>query len=223
MSGPASAADAASNWEAVRASNEIQFAPVKLPEVEPPSGWFYELLKAIGEFLARIFSGLAEAIGISWPVLQWVLIAGGVLLILLLLWRMFEPLLALRRSKRETAEEGEWVPDQGEARLLLEEADRLAAEGRFGEAAHLLLQRSVAQIATARPQWLGPASTAREIASLPSLPERARGAFTTIAERVERSLFALRALELADWQAARAAYADFALSDFGADLAGAAA
>ena len=32
--------------------------------------------------------------------------------------------------------------------------------------------------------------------------------------RVERSLFALRDLDSADWQASRAAYADFALQDF---------
>ena len=37
-------------------------------------------------------------------------------------------------------------------------------------------------------------------------------AFRIIAERVERSLFALRALDRTDWEAARAAYADFALA-----------
>ena len=36
--------------------------------------------------------------------------------------------------------------------------------------------------------------------------------FATIAGRVESSLFALRALGAEDWQAARAAYADFALA-----------
>ena len=46
------------------------------------------------------------------------------------------------------------------------------------------------------------------------LPERARSAFAAIASRVERSLFALRALDAEDWQAARAAYADFALQRF---------
>jgi hypothetical protein len=108
----------------------------------------------------------------------------------------------------------EWTPDRADAVALLEDADRLAAEGRYGEAAHLLLQRSVRHIAEARPDWLQPASTAREIAVLPMLPERARRAFAAIAERVERSLFALRELDLADWQAARAAYADFALERF---------
>ena len=54
--------------------------------------------------------------------------------------------------------------------------------------------------------------TAREIATLQELSQAARGAFTTIAERVERSLFALRSLSADDWQAARAAYAEFALA-----------
>lgn len=213
MTGAVSSADAVHNWEAVRASQDIQFAPVKVPQLQPPHGWLYDVLKAIGDFLAWVFSGAAEALGISWPVFKWILIAVAVLLVLLVLWRLLQPVLSLRLPKRDDSDE-QWAPDRGEALSLLEEADRLAAEGRYDEAAHLLLQRSVEQIASARPQWLDPASTAREIASLPALPERARSAFTAIAERVERSLFALRQLELADWQAARAAYTDFALADF---------
>lgn len=218
MSGAASPPDAVRDWQAVRASTDIQFAPVKLPQVQPPHGWFYDMMKAVGAFLLRIFGAIADAIGVSWPVLEWILIGGGALLLLWLLWVLLRPVLGFRLPKRSSADEDEqWAPDRAQAQLLLEEADRLAGEGRYGEAAHLLLKRSVEQIAAARPHWLGPASTAREIAGLPALPERARGAFGAIAERVERSLFALRQLELADWQAARAAYADFAL----ADLAGA--
>ena len=51
-----------------------------------------------------------------------------------------------------------------------------------------------------------------DIASLPALSDSARNAFAVIAERVERSLFALRRLSAEDWQAARAAYAEFALA-----------
>jgi len=99
---------------------------------------------------------------------------------------------------------------------LLEDADRLAAQGLFAEATHLLLKRSVNHIAEARPDWLGPSITSREIAALPMLPERARSAFGAIATRVERSLFALRDLDRDDWTAARAAYADFALAELAA-------
>ncbi len=157
----------------------------------------------------------------SWPVIQYVLIALALLCALFLLWRLvLEPLLERRRRPKVQAEP-EWAPARAHAVALLEDADRLAAEGRYGEAAHLLLQRSVGHIGDARPGWLLPASTAREIASLPQLPERARTAFGIIAARVERSLFALRALDAADWQAARGAYAEFALQDFRAQEAAA--
>jgi hypothetical protein len=81
---------------------------------------------------------------------------------------------------------------------------------------HVLLSRSVEQIAAVRPEWLRPASTAREIASLSGLSTRARAAFAVIAGRVEASRYALRALGRDDWAAARAAYADFALDPPGA-------
>ncbi|MEO1489836.1 MAG: hypothetical protein AAFR88_10445, partial [Pseudomonadota bacterium] len=108
--------------------------------------------------------------------------------------------------------EPEWTPDASESRALLEDADKLAAEGRYDEAARLLLQRSVSQIATAKPDWVEPSSTARELAALPALSAAARSAFSVISEAVERSLFALHALNREEWERARGAYADFALS-----------
>jgi hypothetical protein len=77
------------------------------------------------------------------------------------------------------------------------------------------LQRSVADIAAARPDWLSPSSTAREIALLPALPATARQAFATMAEEVERARYALRAPGLGEWQRARGAYAAFALEPIG--------
>jgi hypothetical protein len=143
-----------------------------------------------------------------------VLLALLLLGVVFLVWRLVvQPLLAIRRRPRPELEP-EWAPARAQAVALLADADRLAAEGRFGEAARLLLQRSVHHIAEAQPGWLQPATTAREIAGLPQLPERARGAFGVIAMRVERSLFAQAELDGADWQAARAAYADFALQEF---------
>ncbi len=64
----------------------------------------------------------------------------------------------------------------------------------------------------ARPDLVEPSSTARELSAEPRLPEAARSAFAVIAGRVERSLFALVSLGQEDWQAARQAYADFALA-----------
>lgn len=175
-----------------------------MPIPQPP-GW----LKALGEFLAELLAPIGRLLGMSWPVFQWVLIALAVAGVVLLAWRLIEPLLN-RPPKSPEAEAG-WAPDRAEATALLDDADRLAAEGRFDEAAHLLLRRSVAQIAAAKPDWVHPASTAREIAAIHALPQRARNAFAVITARVERSRYALRLLDAADWSVAREAYADFAL------------
>ena len=58
-----------------------------------------------------------------------------------------------------------------------------------------------------------------DFTALPALPDRARNAFGIIAERVERSLFALIPLGREDWQAARTAYADFAIRELEGGLA----
>lgn len=192
-------------YETVRADESIQFAPIENePSPEPPS-WLGDFF----EFLAKFFEPLGKMFGASWPVVKWVLLAFGAALLLYILWKLLEPVLDFRLRAKVEAEE--WTPPEEEALALLEEADRLAAAGDYDEATHLLLKRSVGQIALARPDWVDPSSTARELAALPALPLAARKAFGTIAERVESSLFALRKLGADDWQAARAAYAEFAL------------
>ena len=212
IAGSSAASDPAGDWEAVRAAVDIQYAPLppaKIPDPPVPPEW----LKQLGEWLRSLFEPLGKALGMSWPVVEKLLIALAILGVLFLLWRLvLEPLLERRRKPR-LEPEPEWAPVRAQAVALLADADRLAAEGRYGEAARLLLQRSVHHIAEAQPDWLLPATTAREIAILPRLPSRAREAFGVIAARVERSLFALRDLDAADWQAARSAYADFALQE----------
>jgi len=175
----------------------------------------------LGEWLSDFASLTGRFVAASWPVLKWVLPAIAIAALLYLAFRLIPPLIEKRRAKQGSGEQwaGEqqaseqWAPGHKYALALLEDADRLADEGRFGEAAHLLLQRSISQIASARPDWLEPSSTAREIAAIPALPDGARIAFSTICERVERSLFALRSLNVEDWQAARDAYAKFALAN----------
>ena len=201
--------DAAKAWDAVRADEAIQFAPVTVPTKPPREpGWLDAVLKWLGE----AFEPVGRALGMSWPVFRWVLLAIAIAAIALLVWRMLAPALGWRPKPKFEAEEETWAPTTGDALALLEDADALAAQGRFDEATHLLLQRSVGQIAAARPDLVEPATTARELAALGALPDGARAAFGTIAGRVERSLFALRALGADDWQAARAAYAEFALA-----------
>ncbi|HSF12570.1 MAG TPA: hypothetical protein VLA50_06310 [Erythrobacter sp.] len=208
-----SGASSPGGWAGVRNDGDLQFAPVDVPEIAPPEpSWFERMLAEVFEFLAYLFAPIGQLIGASWFWLQWVLLAAAVGFALFLLARMLGPLDGRRAKGASAAGETEWQPDRAATLALLEDADRLAAEGRFDEATRLLLQRSVGHIAAARPDWVEPSSTARELAALPALPDSARTAFGVIAERVERSLFALRALDRPDWEAARAAYAEFALA-----------
>lgn len=203
----ASAGDVARDWEAVRRSAEIQFAPIAPMKQAPPPAW----LEAFQRVLEAVFGPLAKWLIRGWPIIEKLMIVAAILLVLYLLWRLLGPLVMRLRDRK--AEPELWAPSREDALALLGDADRLAAEGRYDEAAHLLLQRSVGQIRAARPNALIPASTAREIASLPQLPQSARAAFGVIAARVERSLFALRELDAGDWTTARAAYAEFALAE----------
>lgn len=200
-------------WERLRDDGDLQFAPVDIPEIKPPEpSWFEKMLARVFDFLGELLAPVGQLLGASWWWLQWVLLAALIAFVAVLLLRMFDPGAGSRRASAAAAPADEWHPEAAASLALLEDADRLAAEGRFDEATRLLLQRSVGQIAAARPDWVEPSSTARELAALPALPDGARTAFRIIAERVERSLFALRALDRADWEAARAAYADFALA-----------
>ena len=87
----ATAADGfASDWQALRADGDIQFAPIELPEAAPPPDWMREL----GEFLARLFGPLSDAfaaagrlVGLSGQVLMAILIGLAVVLLAALAWR----------------------------------------------------------------------------------------------------------------------------------------
>jgi len=152
----------------------------------------------------------------SLPVMKavfWIGLAGGVLL---LLYAIARRALGAKWSwgrKREEMEDETWRPGEGPARRLLGEADALAADGLYAEAAHLLLFRSIEDIDARRPDLVRPALTSRDIAALPAIPDRPRSAFLAIAMMVERSLFAARPLAADDWRDCRAAYEEFAFAD----------
>lgn len=146
--------------------------------------------------------------------LLWGLLGAGVLLILYLIAHQLDliRLPSLRRRKDEQAEDS-WQPEQETARALLEEADALAAGGRFEEAAHLLLFRSIEDIDARHPRLVRPALTSRDIAGAPQLPAGPRRAFELIVMMVEKSLFGGRSLGEPDWRACRSAYEEFAFAE----------
>lgn len=208
LAAPTHEGKVSSNWQELRADGDIQFEPVSIPPQPPREpGAFERFMQWLGEQIGEFGS----LFGSSWWLVKWILLALMAAALLFLLYRLMEPYLRWRQKPIDPESQGEWQPDQQAAIALLEEADRLAAEGHFDAATHLLLQRSVSQIAAVRPDWVEPSSTARELASFRELPQGARAAFGVIAERVERSIFALRSLNRTDWDDARRAYADFAL------------
>lgn len=170
------------------------------PEIPAWIRWIGELLRAVAPALGYVFwIGLAVIVG-------------------LLLFAIGRELLKLRAPVARATSvapgaEPEWRPDPVQARDLLAQADRLAAEGRFAEAAHLLLLRSVEDIEKRKPTAVRRSLTTREIAGLKSLPESARPAFVRIGQVVERSLFGAALVDASDFASCRQAYEAFALPD----------
>lgn len=190
-------------WRAVRQSGDLQFAPVPDWTPAPTPDW----MKAFTRFLHDLLEPVGRALGLSWPVVEKILLVLAVAGALLLLWRIGAWLWSIRRPPAPSAPA--WSPDVQAARALLADADTLAAHGRFDEATHLLLLRSLDHIAATHPGALTPASTAREIGAQAFLSAPARATFGHLAGLVEQGRYALRPLGADDWQSARAAYADF--------------
>ena len=207
---------------AMLAQGDIQTDMAKAPEAPPPPEWLVNFIKWLNKVLepvGRFFSWINSLLP-DWPFIKiffWTFIAGMALLFLwMAIQRYREGEWRLPRLRRRAAllpaeeEEEDWQPDAAPARAWLQEADALAAQGRFAEAAHHLLMRSVDDLASRRPHLVRPALTSRDLSRAEAIPAMARQLFAQIAAVVERSLFGGRAVEADDWAACRTAYADFA-------------
>ncbi|HEY1143228.1 MAG TPA: DUF4129 domain-containing protein [Sphingomicrobium sp.] len=206
---------------ALKADPSVQFTFTSPPpDPQPPAwlkaffDWLEKVLAPVGKFLKWLGSFMPDA-----PVariLLWSLLAAAALA---LLWAIYQRLKTgewrLPRFRqapyREAETEEEWVPDDAPVRSWLQEADTLAEQGRYAEAIHHLLFRSIEDISRRRPSLVRPALTSREIGTASAIPVGARDLFVGIVRMVERSLFGGRPVDRADWTAARSAYADFAL------------
>lgn len=206
---------------ALKADSTIQF---DLPPIKPPTpppqwwrdflAWLDQALAPIGRFFSWISSWMPDAPYAR--IFLWTVLA---LAAAALLWLVFERVRygswRLPRRRRAAtaaidAADEEWMPEAAPAREWLREADALAEQGRFADAAHHLLMRSVEDIARRRPGLVRPAVTSRDLARADAVPVAARGLFADIAAVVERSLFGGRPVDAGQWAACRAAYADFA-------------
>ena len=173
--------------------------------LKPPPRWLTWLSDLLGG-LAPLFQYLFYAII--------VLVLGG------LLYFIFGEAIRVRfgRSGAGKVSDDDDIlvdvrPDAAMARGLLDEADALARAGKFAEAVHLLLFRSIEDIQTRLEGGVPKSLTAREIGGLGRLPERARRGLGPIIAIVERSFFGGRDVDATGWQEARASYEDFAFGE----------
>lgn len=180
-------------------TTQFELPQFKLPEI--PEGF---------KWLAKFFEWLSPA----FPYIFWSAVA---FVVALIAWVIFREAKGMNfrwpwRAKPESEADGAWAPDQEAARALLSEAEALAADGRFAEAARLLLRRSVEDIAQRRPEFLKPSLTARDISVADAIPGGARKAFAAIARVVEVSAFGSASVSAEAWTQCRAAYGEFALA-----------
>ena len=162
--------------------------------------------KWLGNVLEGFFSFLAPLLKIIFYLGVGALILGAIYLIGRAL---YETRYAKTESKKtETPDIPLYEPAEAQARILLDEVDKLAAEGRYGEAVHTLLFRSIQDIDRNRPNVVRRSLTSREIGSLSVLTAAARTAFSTIAGVSELAHFGGVSVNKSGFETARAAYAD---------------
>lgn len=163
--------------------------------------------KWLGKVLSAIFRVLAPLLEIAFWLGAGALVLGA----LYLIGRtIYETRFAKPSDKKaiETPEIPLYQPAQAQARILLDEIDKLAADGRYGEAVHTLLFRSIQDIDRNRPNVVRRSLTSREIGKLTVLTQNSRQAFSTIAGVSELSHFGGTPIGQSGFEVARKAYAE---------------
>ena len=187
-------------WHALVKDRSLQFQFPQDPPTPAPPSWLIRLIEFLRAHEAWFRYG------------AWILLGLAALALLVWAFRLWQ-----RRGLSSPAISASvmrpWQPSPERARLLLADADALAGQGRFAEAAHLLLRIAIQEIGERRPGAVTPALTSREIATLDALSPRARDVFGSIALVVERCLFGGRALAQGDFALCRAAFERFTVPD----------
>lgn len=198
-------------FRALKRENGLQFEMPDVPPPEPPKPppKTPEWLKKFYDFIEAIFSGVG-------PILTYLFYGMLALAAALIVFYIAREVIAARRGLQEAVDEDApeeiiplYAPDAEAAKVLLENVDQLAAEGRYAEAVHTLLFRSIQDIDEKRPNIIRRSLTSREISALDILTNAARNTFVFIARIVEKSHFGGRDIGKSDFEACRAAYVRF--------------
>lgn len=189
-------------YRSVKRNETYQYELAEPIPRRPPSAFE----RWLGRVFNAIFSFLAPLLEIIFWLGLGALALGAVYLIGRAIYetRFAKP----AQSKKEAVDIPLYQPAEAQARILLDEVDRLAAEGRYGEAVHTLLFRSIQDIDRNRPNVVRRSLTSREIGSLSVLTAEARRAFSTIAGVSELAHFGGVSVNKAGFETARKAYAD---------------
>jgi uncharacterized protein DUF4129 len=133
--------------------------------------------------------------GVAAQLVRLVGVGAAVLAVLL-----FAAWLARRLAERGdsgSASEGVSTPTLDAGPLL--DAEALAAQGRYGEAIHLLLLRTFEVLARRMGSRLAPGMTAREAVARLTLPGSARPALADLVDAAETTTFAGRSASESDY------------------------
>ena len=196
--------DADQNLQRVRPEWEPEVLNAEALEPSNPN----PILRAIAAFFQAIGGVLGYLLG---AIILLAILAG--------LYMVFGESLTLRRRQKETSAAPDISvmpdlrPEQARARALLEDADALAAQGRFAEAVHMLLFRSIDDIQEKKSGLIGRSLTAREIGALSDLPVWIKDALAPIIRVVEQSFFGDQNVTETSWKDARKSYESFAFGE----------
>lgn len=182
------------------ADPSLQFSFERPETPDPPPDWLSPL--------ADFFEWVA-------PYLSYIFWVGVAIVAAMIVYAIVTEVM--RRFPKTTAEAPppveipvpEFHPAAARARALLEEADRMAREGRYGEAVRILLHRSIEDMDEAYPATIRPSMTSREISMLQFLSAQGRATFVKIAQAVEANLFAGRPSSAEQFAECRKAYEAF--------------
>ncbi len=189
--------------EAFRAIKRNQLYQFDLPPTEPIPD------------TPRWVKALAEVINALSPLFKVIFYLGIAVIIIFTAYFIITEVLKIRFNREDNHEDilnpmvPLYAPDEVEARILLEDIDKLAAEGRYSEAIHTLLFRSIQDVDKKRPGCIRSSLTSREISQLDILTPKTRETFSLIGQIVEAGFFAGCQLNQADFDNCRAAYQNF--------------
>jgi hypothetical protein len=195
---PAPAAGAQERARAILADPRYQTHP---PSYEAPKDLVEgETAPPLG---ARLPAAAVPVLGAGAALTQIVFIVlAAAALVLVLVWIGMALFQRVTKDRQRAESEPEAGDDEAGTKreVDVEDATRLAAEGRYGEAIHALLLAAIHHFATRAHLQDQPSRTSRELARLLPLSGESRAKFNDLVIAVERTLFGGEVAGAEDYQ-----------------------